>query len=415
MISLGDFRCQVRRFAFLATFLGIIYHPCMVGICWLMLTSHISRRLKSACIQYWLQLWPAGCCTGVEVYNRTLCDVRVAARNPEGERSLSSSQISDWVINKKWRQKRLGVWCETLGDLCLLSLEHEMIRAKFANFRFHKSFEFAAFFKIYFYHIYQDWLLSILSYSCRGWGCCLRAGLASSIFGQFQATIHWPGTCLSGTEHTFVNIWYLWWLSPFRRWVESRLLSAPEDIPLWIHVGGATDVLRKHSYWDLPRWPWQSLTVKQQSISTERAWLGGKLFEHVFKHILTQKACCSTIAIGVVSSVRYVQHHLTGTGRITLVRSISWFWCSSASDFRYLLTFASWCILMPRMICQGWAMQEPVAVELATSSTESPAVGTSSRWVLEMEAVEGMTWPCLASVSNASCHGEIHEVWCDAW
>ena len=55
-------------------------------------------------------------------------------------------------------------------------------------------------------------------------------------------------------------------------------------------------------------------------------------------------------------------------------------------------------------------MQEPVAVELATSSTESPAVGTSSRWVLEMEAVEGMTWPCLASVSNASCHGEIHEV-----
>lgn len=31
-----------------------------------------------------------------------------------------------------------------------------------------------------------------------------------------------------------------------------------------------------------------------------------------------------------------------------------------------------------------WAMQEPVAVELATSSTESPAVGTS-RWVLEME------------------------------
>ena len=118
MISLGDFRCQDRRFAFLATFLGIIYHPCMVGICWLMLTSHISRRIKSACIQYRLQLWPAGCCTGVEVYNRTLCDVRVAARNPEGERSLSSSQISDWVINKKWRQKRLGVWCETLGDLC---------------------------------------------------------------------------------------------------------------------------------------------------------------------------------------------------------------------------------------------------------------------------------------------------------
>ena len=56
---------------------------------------------------------------------------------------------------------------------------------------------------------------------------------------------------------------------------------------------------------------------------------------------------------------------------------------------------------MPRMIYQGWAMQEPVAVELATSSTESPAVGTSSRWVLEMEAVEGMTWPC---------RGEIHEV-----
>jgi hypothetical protein len=49
-------------------------------------------------------------------------------------------------------------------------------------------------------------------------------------------------------------------------------------------------------------------------------------------------------------------------------------------------------------------MQEPVAVELATSSTESPAVGTS-RWVLEMEAeVEGMTWPCLASVSNTPCH-----------
>ena len=33
----------------------------------------------------------------------------------------------------------------------------------------------------------------------------------------------------------------------------------------------------------------------------------------------------------------------------------------------------------------GWAFQEPVAVELATNNQESPAVGTRSRWVLEME------------------------------
>ena len=33
----------------------------------------------------------------------------------------------------------------------------------------------------------------------------------------------------------------------------------------------------------------------------------------------------------------------------------------------------------------GWAFQEPVAVELATKNQESPAVGTRSRWVLEME------------------------------